>query len=491
MIKYVIANKGGNMEKRYTTYLGELEKLIDSGKLNEEHEYYELYMYIKQLYKPLIIKQLIEKKINTILSTIGNKYIEEIQNIPKNIESVPIPTINQGIERIKSENLEKLVRIDNIEQTKKYIIETIYEEILNALNQTESQYEKSAKQNLNKLISDCKVALTGIRYHGMRFIEEDKINNELIKDFTEKLNDDDFFSLYQLEKDETSKIEMIIEEKQINESLTNSKIIVTEFIINKIINKIQRIDEEIEQQLDQNTRLFLQRENILTEEKGQIHINITTERLREIKISEKELFELLNVRCRLNDIKEKLENGKEIKYEVCEKDKKILKRIMKDIELSEIELSSLELELKIIYKQFKQAKKEELKRIRSEISQLEENKKTIMTQTIRELFQDQSNNLELLCRPSSPQILSAKGAIYIVNTLTYLGKKRNEELINFLTNEKVAKLSSREENIIENITSRWINNYIEHQAQEQPESSQLEDAHQLIKRRKNNECNGQ
>ena len=47
------------MEKRYTGYLGELEKLIDSGKLNEEHEYYELYIYIKQLYKPLIIKQII------------------------------------------------------------------------------------------------------------------------------------------------------------------------------------------------------------------------------------------------------------------------------------------------------------------------------------------------------------------------------------------------------------------------------------------------
>ena len=114
------------MEKRYTGYLGELEKLIDSGKLNEEHEYYELYIYIKQLYKPLIIKQIIEKKINTILNTIGNKYKVEIDNIPKNTESVPIQTINKGIERIKSEILEKLARIDNIKQTKKNIIETIY-----------------------------------------------------------------------------------------------------------------------------------------------------------------------------------------------------------------------------------------------------------------------------------------------------------------------------------------------------------------------------
>ena len=453
------------MEKKYKGNFGELLKLIEHGKITKEHPYYNLYKHIIETNKKTIrvynIERIIKRELETIKQLI-NKQLNENCTIP-NLEMQPY--LIEPYMSVFNKYKGQLNRIKTLEETSNFnnLLFEIYNEFIKSINENQKIIDENIEKNYSALIKECIQALDGIKYRGNYLIEDKQENGETVKTINKKtvkeltgiIDEKDLEAFIILEDFETKRFELTSKFLQLKYEIENNKDIVYNYIINNIKIKIKEYDNEILKLLEKNTKILkkLQYENVITIQNGKYTIKLTNERLRELKITG-EIFEILNIRCRLQDIEIRLEEKIKTKQEYQD-----LSKIIGYIDFETLEPRHLERELENLCNQYKDDKVALFNKIIQAISNIERSKELYKTPTIKKIEQETDTNIHTIYMPSAPGITTRRNALYIVKVLTEIEENTNE-FYDFLQNDSVVKLENNEENIMTRIIREKLENYI-------------------------------
>lgn len=448
--------------KKYEGYLGEIEELVDKNIMTEEHPYYDLYTYIKETYKEYIVKQKIHKAILEETTRIKDIFFKKAKDDSVEVDFTMLPFMKQEFEEIITKDYSQIEALINLLEPEMLnnFVNKIYDEII-----TERDIDNNRKiieKTYWKIIEECRMALKGLKYKNQQFIDEynGDINTQIITEFLKTLDENDIKAISVIQQEEEKRIKKTIECNKHIEIIKNNEKIVNKYLTEILNQKIKRIDEEIFRILgiEKSIYAYMLKENMIEINGKQETLNITIDRLSEIKISG-DLFELLNIRCRLLLIKDHKEE-KNTNIELDKNDIEKLEEIIKSYELEGIEPRYIEERLKEIQNEFKKIKEIQYNKESQELATIMHNQEIYKTTKLRKLEQDETNNIYALYVPTISGITSRGNAIYIINVLNNIQTDK-KEIYEFLRNEKVSKLTSLEENYIWNVAAEKLSKYIQ------------------------------
>ncbi len=454
------------MEKMYKGNFGELEKLIDYGQITKDHPYYNLYKYIKEINIERLrtnkIRVSLTENINRVRCLIENNFNNNCGII--NLEMQPYITgIYQEVLNKYKKELEKISELED-EEEYNTMVKSIHSELKSTLNENTIIRAKEAKRLYDTLIDECSETLNGIKFKGKYLINETiedgkikrRVNNETVRELTNKLSERELEAFIMLDRFENKKMNLTQKCLEISSEIENSKNTVFTYIVKRIQEKINKYEKRIFENVSKDKKLLktLQIENIILKENGNFELNLTTDRLGELNFSG-ELFELLNIRCRLKDVEEKV--LERITTEYYDEN---IKNYIEIPPFEKMEQRLIDEELDSIYEKYKKEKSKEYNEHSMAIANIEANKELYKTPIIKELEQELNTNILTITMPTAPGMISRRNALYIVKTLIELNENL-EDLDKFLQNEKVSELPNIEQTLINNIAMEKIREHIE------------------------------
>lgn len=465
------------MKKKYNGDFGELLKLVEYGKITQEHPYYNLFKYITETNKDKIRRYNIKTKLLKDIDTIKQQINQQFSNSCENMNLQMQPYLIEPYKKVYTKYTEQLNRISELENGTdfNYLLEDIYYEVILQINENDKIVNENIQKKYDSIIKECSQSLNGIKFRGNYLIEESivddkvirKINKNAVKELTEIIGERELEAFPILESFEEKKFKLGSKCLELKDEIVNSSNIVYTYIQKRIQAKIKEYDKKIFEHLSQDKKMSnkLQFENVITIENGIPEINLTGERLRELKITG-EIFEILNIRCRLKDIETKLTE------KITKEEYKDLSKIIDNIDFETIEPRHVEMQLNILCKQYENEKIAQYNEIIQAISNIDRNKEVFKTPIIKNLEQEYDTNILTIYMPSAPGITTRRNSLYIVKILTDL-EENIPELNDFLQNDEVSKLPSNEENIITRTIREYLNKYIK--------KTQIEKSKTLIK----------
>jgi len=450
--------------KKYEGYLGEIEYLIDKNALTEEHPYYKVYEYIIYSNRETLIKKEIKNNLLNEINRIKTIFFIDAEEDCKKIDLTMLPWLKESYNSIITRDysrIQTLIRLLEPEKLDEFINEIYIETTSNAeLEKTNTIIEK----NYKTIIEKCLMSLNGLKFQNELFVKDKEINMDIVSKFYETLNEKDMLAINIIKKEEEKRNKLTIECNQINTILENKEKITCTYILETTDKKIKEIDKRILRILNKENKIFeyLLKQNIIEKYNNIITINITTDRLKELNISG-DLFELLNIRCRLLLIQNIInDNIKENKTKIIlgKEDKECLEHIIEHKDLEEIEPRFIKVKFTEIIDEFKAIKEKQFNQKTKELSDIMHNQELYKTELLKKIEQNSENNIYAIYLPTPLGITSRGNAIYIINVLKQI-KEDEQTLINFLSNPSITILTPQQENKILNITKEKLVQYIE------------------------------
>ena len=453
------------MEK-YKGYLGELEYLIDKEVITEEHPYYNLYEYIIQTNREKLVKRKIKETLLIEIDRLKELFFKEAKEDSIEIETKMLPWLYEAYKRIIAQDYSRIQALIILLEQNNFseFINNIYTEVTSTAD--EEKKHSAIEKSYTKILEKCNMALRGIKYKNKPFVieNEDRIDKEIISQFYETLTEKEILAINIVKNEEETKSKLTVECNEIYKIIKDKEKITCKQILEITNNNIEKLDKQILEMLKKDNKMYeyLAKENIVENYNNQTTINITMNRLNELKISG-ELFEKLNVRCRLqiveNIIKDILKES-QIEITLSQEDKKTLEKIIENKDLEEIEPRYISTKIIEIIEEFKNLKEKQFNNKSKELADIMHNQELYKTELLKKIEQDPENNIYLLYQPTPLGITSRGNAIYMINVLKKLSEDQ-EQLDSFLENQSVKILTPAEENIIENIVRERLIEYID------------------------------
>lgn len=485
------------MSKR--NYLKELKKVITLYKIEENDPYYYLFEYIKKTQRDLRILLIIDEIITKKLKN-KKRYLEESLKRNLNgeiIEYDAFPVVGPMLKKIIYDQLTEYKTLEAIEGNKKIeslqnlpsenIVELetrIYQQVLLEMAEIEKRYngieqttprEKQIQELKDQIEQICTNTLAKIEINNKRIVQDGKINIEVFKELYSELDDETIKLIHEVTEIET--------QKMFTYYRLQKELIVMDNIDKTFYQIVLEIIKEKIKKQDIKTIELLSKPNYKKEKESLIrNNNLINDRIRMneylpdyVEKFDSKIYEILNIRCRLIELKEKLKDITEKEFDISEKEKMILKQNIKNqiknIRMGTTNTKDVMMLLKNELEKFKTKKKQELFERRNRLVN-EKEKERIILEKIRE-----KNNIKNIDIPSNKNITTPLEAIYIYNTLITLnesGKNMDNyrELIDFISDKKVEIINPKIEDIIRQITLEQFEKYfleIKEQIKEEPQ----------------------
>lgn len=461
------------MERIYKGNFSEIEKLIDENEI-EGHPYENLYNYIRMTNMETLRKNCIRRT----LANITEKTREHLEtsfekNCGKDVDFEMQPYLIKPYEKVVRKYSNQIGQIKTFDKHAEFeeMVEKIYKDVMEKINESTKLVQEAKDKLYKEIMNACYETLHGVKYKGLELAEkindEKRINKEAVKELASRMKDSDFDSLMCLESYEIKKFKLSKECLELSDEINNSQNTLYSYLLDIVQKKLKACEEIINTQLheNKNKRLFnhLKENNIIEFTKeGKIVINLNLERLAEIKITG-DLFDFLNVRCRLKYAEEYLSSNIEKNFlqSIINGSRKIkdLNGCFETITFESIEPRNIKVILDKAHKDYRAKRTNEYNDITTAYSNLCNKSEIFKTATIKDIEQDPDSNTIALRMPAPKGMISRRDALYIVKTLV-VAEDNKEELNKFLNNEKVAQLPNNEENYILNSTRNLVYEHV-------------------------------
>ena len=467
------------MERIYEGNFGEIEKLVDENMI-EGHPYADLYKYIRLTNMETLRKNCIRRTLADKLENTRNQIERAFdKNCEKDIDLSTQPYLMKPYAKVVkkySNEMGQLKTIDNHEDFEK-MVERIYSEVMKKINESPKLVQEEIEKLYNRIIEECEESLNSTKYRGQYLIEEtdgekkETINQQAVKELTDKISDRDLDAFIMLEQAERKKQKLATECLELNDIINNSQNAVFTYLLKKVREKIDNLENIISEQLPKNNHLAkkLLEDNIIVFENGKMDINLNLDRLAELNIKGNE-FDFFNVWCRLKLAEEYLKSNIDEEYtEDIKRGKRKVIRLKDYFELPDFEQmdpKNIKTILDMLTEKFRKKKRREYNECTAAIANIRKNTELFKTQTIKELEQEADTNIITITMPTANGMISRRNALYIVKTLIIINKK-NDELNSFLNKENIAKLPASEENYIFNTISELLYEHVMEDSEKQ------------------------
>lgn len=462
------------MERLYKGNFGEIEKLIDENEM-DGHPYEDLYNYIRKTNMETLRKNCIRRTLAVNTERVREHLETSFEkNCGKEVDFEMQPYLIKPYAKVVRKYSNQIGQIKTFDNYTNFeeMVEKIYKDVMNKINESPKLVEEEIEKLYSKIMIECSETLIGVKYKGQDLINTEKepensINKKAVKDLISRISDKDLEALYMLELSEVKKIKLGKKCLELSDEINNSQNVVYSYLLNLVQKKLKACETIIKDKLCENKNKHLlsrlKEDNIVEFKRNdEIIINLNLERLAEINIPV-ELFDFLNVRCRLKYAEEYLTSN--IKNDYLEgiisgKIKiKDLKGYFEIPTFESMEPRNIKVLLDEVHRIYRKEKGREYNDATTKFAYTQNNSELFKTATIKDLEQDSDSNTIALRMPAPEGMISRRDALYIVKTLIAI-EDNKEELNKFLNSDKVAKLPSNEENYILNSTRNLVYEHV-------------------------------
>jgi hypothetical protein len=475
------------MEKKYSTLFGELEKLIEiyGGKLDEKHEYYSIYEYIKIAEKEKIVKSYIESQLKIKLQEIKNEYSKQGANsiINTDLEDCLAmqPYLLQGLKEIKEQKIQKFQAVNSLFEKDNFsnLVDKIYEtyksekdaieEINNEKKFTVSENPKEKKYE--EIVSKCYNALREIKFDNERIIQitdqgKAEINEKIIEKITKQLSTDTLNRIRRIERLNIEKNKRIIKIYEASKKKKESEEILNYSFTKTIEKRINEYDKEILKELNkkenQKLKQKLTDQGVIIKDTNEEKLNLEyiSHILAYFNEKQNELFEKTNYRWRLTQLEKCLKEKRTNKKEYEEYSEDIIE-LMNTFELNfeNEQFNKINIPISRIHAEFLKKLEEDIHSAKNEIIKIEEEKERQKNEFLKELESKEKSLYIALTTRYEDESFSTKDALYTLRILIEL-KKNTKEVDIFIKNEREYLLSDESKNKLRRIVTMNFNEKI-------------------------------
>jgi len=468
------------MERIYKGNFSEIEKLVDENKI-EGHPYEKLYNYIRMTNMETLRKNCIRRTLADITEQTRELLETSFEkNCGKEVNFEMQPYLIKPYAKVVRKYSNQIGQVKTFDKQAEFeeMVEKIYKDVMEKINESPKLVQENIDKLHKEIMDACYETLFGVKYKGIYLAEklEEKdengenikiINKETVKELASRLTDKDFDSFMNLEDSEIKKFKLSKRILELSDEIDNSQNALYSHFLDTVQKKIKACEEIIKTQLNEkkNKHLFnnLKENNIIEFTKeGKMIINLNLERLAEINIKG-DIFDFLNVRCRLKFVEDYLLDNIEKNYlqSINDGSRKIknLEEYYKPITFESIEPVKIKLVLDKAHREYREKKADEYNDITTAYSNLSNISEMFKTSTIKDIEQDHDSNTIALRMPAPRGMISRRDALYIIKTMV-TAEENKEELNKLLNNDIIAKLPSNEENYILNSTRNLVYEHV-------------------------------